>query len=60
MAKLDDEGWSITEVSGSAKVLVVDDWLFMVCSETLSFRKRLFRNSQFRNRLFGNEIYVGG
>jgi len=36
MAKLDDEGWSFTEVSGSAKVLVVDHWLFMVCSETLS------------------------
>jgi len=31
MARLDDEGWSIIEVSGSAKVLVVDDWLFMVC-----------------------------
>jgi len=24
MAKLDDEGWSFTEVSGSTKVLVVD------------------------------------
>jgi len=36
MARLDDEGWSITKVSGSAKVLVVNDWLFMVCSKTLS------------------------
>jgi len=25
MARLDDEGWSITEVSGSRKVFVVDD-----------------------------------
>ena len=36
MAKLDDEGWSFTKISSSTKVLVVDDWLFMVCSETLS------------------------
>jgi len=35
MAKLDDEGWSFTKISSSTKVLVVDDWLFMICSETL-------------------------
>jgi len=32
MAKFEDEGWSLIEVAGSAKMLVVDDWLFMVCS----------------------------
>jgi len=31
MAKLDDEGWSFTEVSGSTKVSIADDWLFMIC-----------------------------
>ena len=36
MAKFEDEGWSFIEVAGSVEVLVVVDWLFMVCSETLS------------------------
>ena len=36
MAKLEDEGWSIIEVSGSLKVLVVSCWLRMICSGTLS------------------------
>jgi len=34
MAKLSDEGWSFVKVSGSAKVLVVGDWLDMTCSGT--------------------------
>jgi len=34
MAKLEDEGWSFMEVSGSAIVLVVGDLLDMTCSGT--------------------------
>jgi len=36
MAKFEDEGWSLIEVAGSVEVLVVVDWLFMVCLETLN------------------------
>jgi len=36
MAKVEDEGWSFVEVSGSTKVLVVGDWLDMTCVEAKS------------------------
>jgi len=36
MAKFEDEGWSFTEDSGSVEVLVVDCWLRVICSGTLS------------------------
>jgi len=36
MDRLEDEGWSFIEVSGSVGVLVVGVWLSMTCSETLS------------------------
>jgi len=39
MARLEDEGWSFIEVSGSAMVLVVGDWLYMTCSGTTSSGK---------------------
>jgi len=35
MARLEDEGWSFIEVSGSTMVLAVGDWLFMTCSGQL-------------------------
>jgi len=36
MARLEDEGWSFIEVSGSIEVLVVGCLLSMTCSWTLS------------------------
>jgi len=36
MARLEDEGWSFIEVSGSVEVLVVGFWLSMTYSGTLS------------------------
>jgi len=34
MARLEDGGWSFIQVSGSAMVLAVGDWLFITCSWT--------------------------
>jgi len=36
MAKFEDEGWSLIEVSSSVEVLVVCCWLRVICSGTRS------------------------